>query len=192
MAAFMDAQPKSRASVKNEERNARLLEELLVVSGPALRRQAQRNAASEADGEDALQSAYVAFLRHYKGPAGSSRGAAVADAGGQTLRLEARAGWSAGRRRALSPGSPREAWGRDCSAIERRGPAELAEVEAELSERWEELGRLKRDERRAIVMVALGYSYEEICERYGWTHTKVNRCLVEGRAALREMGEGER
>jgi DNA-directed RNA polymerase specialized sigma24 family protein len=66
-----------------------------------------------------------------------------------------------------------------------RGPAELVEVEAELSERRELLGRLKRDERRAIVLVALGYSCREIRERCGSTHTKINRCLSEGRAALR-------
>ena len=192
MAAFMDAQPKSRASVKNEERNARLLEELLVVSGPALRRQAQRNAASEADGEDALQEACVRFLRHYEGPAEQ------ADALPWLLLVVKRCAWRIGRElhrmapsfeSGVAEGSGAEAM--LCNA--RRGPAELAEVEAELSARWEQLGRLKRDERRAIVLVALGYSYEEICERYGWTHTKVNRCLVEGRAALREMtGEGER
>jgi hypothetical protein len=26
-----------------------------------------------------------------------------------------------------------------------------------------------------------GHSYQEICELTGWTYTKVNRCLTEGR-----------
>ena len=54
-----------------------------------------------------------------------------------------------------------------------------------------ELLRLSRpdrtDERRAIVLHAQGYSYAEIRSICGWTHTKVNRCLVEGRARLREQ-----
>jgi DNA-directed RNA polymerase specialized sigma24 family protein len=35
--------------------------------------------------------------------------------------------------------------------------------------------------------LALGYSYREIAERQGWTYTKVNRCVAEGRAALRRQ-----
>ncbi len=33
-------------------------------------------------------------------------------------------------------------------------------------------------------MKAEGYSYKEICEITGWTYTKVNRCLTEGKAAF--------
>jgi DNA-directed RNA polymerase specialized sigma24 family protein len=47
---------------------------------------------------------------------------------------------------------------------------------------------LKPDERTAIGLAAAGYSYGEIAERRGWTKTKVNRCLYEGRAALQEAG----
>jgi len=47
--------------------------------------------------------------------------------------------------------------------------------------------RLKPQERRALGLVAAGLSYREICARTGWTHTKVNRCVSEGRAALRRM-----
>jgi hypothetical protein len=32
-----------------------------------------------------------------------------------------------------------------------------------------------------------GYSYAEICELCGWTYTKVNRSLAEGRARLRGL-----
>jgi DNA-directed RNA polymerase specialized sigma24 family protein len=35
-------------------------------------------------------------------------------------------------------------------------------------------------------MRAAGLSYTEIGELRGWTYTKVNRCLSEGRAALRQ------
>jgi DNA-directed RNA polymerase specialized sigma24 family protein len=50
------------------------------------------------------------------------------------------------------------------------------------------LRRLKPDERRALVLKAEGFSYAEICELNGWTYTKVNRCLAEGRARLRQLG----
>ena len=50
------------------------------------------------------------------------------------------------------------------------------------------LALLKPQERRAIVLQAAGYSYAEICALTGWTYTKVNRCLAEGRARLRGLG----
>ena len=49
------------------------------------------------------------------------------------------------------------------------------------------LAALKPQERRAIVLQAQGYSYAEICTLCGWTYTKVNRCLAEGRAQLRSI-----
>ena len=62
------------------------------------------------------------------------------------------------------------------------GPGERLE---RLSEARAALAALKANERLAIVLQAQGYSYAEICERCGWTYTKVNRCLAEGRARLR-------
>ncbi len=47
------------------------------------------------------------------------------------------------------------------------------------------LAALRADERRALVLQASGYSYAEICALTGWTYTKVNRSLAEGRAKLR-------
>ena len=49
----------------------------------------------------------------------------------------------------------------------------------------EVLAGLKPHEVRALVLKAHGYSYAEICEMTGWTYTKVNRCLTEGRRAFR-------
>jgi RNA polymerase sigma factor (sigma-70 family) len=48
----------------------------------------------------------------------------------------------------------------------------------------EALHRLKPQEVRCLVLRAEGYSYKEICELTGWTYTKVNRCLTEGRRAF--------
>jgi DNA-directed RNA polymerase specialized sigma24 family protein len=47
------------------------------------------------------------------------------------------------------------------------------------------LAALKRDERRALSLLAAGYSYREIGQLTDWAYTKVNRYIAEGRAALR-------
>ena len=65
------------------------------------------------------------------------------------------------------------------------GPRERAERSERLREARRALASLKANERLAIVLQAEGFSYAEICELCGWTYTKVNRCLAEGRAALR-------
>jgi RNA polymerase sigma factor (sigma-70 family) len=66
----------------------------------------------------------------------------------------------------------------------------VASVE-ERSERMDDLGRaaealqrLKPQEVTALWLKAEGLSYEEIAERQGWTYTKVNRCITEGRRAF--------
>jgi RNA polymerase sigma factor (sigma-70 family) len=48
----------------------------------------------------------------------------------------------------------------------------------------EALGRLKPQETRALLLKAEGMSYREIAAETGWTYTKVNRCLTEGRRAF--------
>src|SRR5215210_308624 len=45
----------------------------------------------------------------------------------------------------------------------------------------EALRSLKPDEARALMLKAQGYSYQEIGEQFGWTYTKVNRSITEGR-----------
>src|SRR4051794_29444254 len=47
--------------------------------------------------------------------------------------------------------------------------------------------RLKRDEARALMLKAEGLSYNEIGERLGWTYTKVNRCITEGRRRVMKL-----
>ena len=67
----------------------------------------------------------------------------------------------------------------------------MAERREGCREQARRLTGLKPDERRALILKGEGYSYREICERTGWTYTKVNRCLAEGRARLRQSGAGE-
>ena len=68
-----------------------------------------------------------------------------------------------------------------------RGPEELAELAERVVLTRELLAQLKPQERRALGLKALGYSYAEIGELTGWTHTKINRCMAEGRKRLLEL-----
>ena len=51
----------------------------------------------------------------------------------------------------------------------------------------EALARLKPDQAKALVLKAQGLSYAEIGESLGWTYTKVNRCITEGRARFLKL-----
>lgn len=48
----------------------------------------------------------------------------------------------------------------------------------------EAMAGLKPQEIRCLLLKAEGLSYNEICAATGWTYTKVNRCLTEGRKAF--------
>ena len=69
------------------------------------------------------------------------------------------------------------------SVEERLESAERVERSAEV------MRRLKRDEARALMLKAEGLSYVEIGERLGWTYTKVNRCITEGRRRFMRLYE---
>jgi RNA polymerase sigma factor (sigma-70 family) len=59
----------------------------------------------------------------------------------------------------------------------------------------EALRALRPDEAKALMMKAHGLSYDEIGKRNGWTYTKVNRAITEGRrrflAAYEEIESGK-
>ncbi|MBS1871362.1 MAG: sigma-70 family RNA polymerase sigma factor [Actinobacteria bacterium] len=63
-------------------------------------------------------------------------------------------------------------------------PAERAVRRERLRHTAEALQRLKPQEATALVLRAEGLSYQEIAARMGWTYTKTNRCVTEGRRAL--------
>ena len=48
----------------------------------------------------------------------------------------------------------------------------------------EAMSRLKPQEVRCLLLRAEGYSYKQICDETGWTYTKVNRSITEGRKAF--------
>jgi RNA polymerase sigma factor (sigma-70 family) len=75
----------------------------------------------------------------------------------------------------------------DALPDERPGPGELAERRERVAHSATALASLKPQERRALALKAVGYSYAEIQALTGWTYTKVNRCMAEGRKSFLEL-----
>ena len=67
------------------------------------------------------------------------------------------------------------------------GPDERTEQSERNARTREALRRLKPAELRALTLLAAGYSYAEIGELTGFSHTKVNRSLAEGRERFRRL-----
>jgi RNA polymerase sigma factor (sigma-70 family) len=180
----MAAQPKC-SSGPHRDRNARLLEALIQSSDQLLRRQARKHAELPDDADDVLQRAYLLFLERYDGrweplpwlyttvkrEAWALRRRAHRS---RELSLDATSGNDDG-------GHPRSETiaGSGCSTEERVFNQEL------LDDRRRALAALKPDLRQALWLFGLGHSYDEVCQLTGWTYTKVNRSIAEGRAELR-------
>ena len=67
------------------------------------------------------------------------------------------------------------------------GPGEQFEGHERIARSREALRELKPAELRALTLLAAGYSYVEIGEITGFSQTKVNRCLAEGRERFRRL-----
>jgi RNA polymerase sigma factor (sigma-70 family) len=67
------------------------------------------------------------------------------------------------------------------------GPPERAERREAVARSREALQALKPQELRALTLLAEGYSYVEIGEITGFSATKINRCLAEGRERFRKF-----
>jgi RNA polymerase sigma factor (sigma-70 family) len=144
---------------------------------------AVRNAASEADAEEAVQDAFLAFVCEYDPESGAPPLAWV------TLATKRRC-WRLrdaahlDRRVFALPQSGHE---EPSGLIDRRpaDPRPPCERQADRAEARARLADLKPDERRTLLLLAAGYSYREVGQMTGFSYTKVNRCASEGRAALR-------
>jgi RNA polymerase sigma factor (sigma-70 family) len=146
-----------------------------------LLRIARCNTGSAAVAEEALQEAFISFLRSFDPGSGAPPLAWLTT----TLKREcwARRGEKLDRRVGPEAGCGDA----DLSALVDSIPAPGRSLEERLAERDQarrQLARLKPDERTSLGLLAAGFSYKEIAARRGWTRTKVNRCVSEGRAAL--------
>ena len=73
---------------------------------------------------------------------------------------------------------------------DQRSPQDRLESAERVSRSTEAMRGLKPDEARALLLKAEGLSYTEIGDQLGWTYTKVNRCITEGRARFRRLFGG--
>lgn len=153
----------------------------------SLLRVARRHSLCPDDAQDAYQRALEIFLRH-------ARTLEAADAHKwihtvvkhEAIRVRAQ------RSRTVAGAEPdldAEPAGRLPSADDQVASFDL------LTRSAEALQQLKPQELRALWLKAQGHSYQEIAEINGWTYTKVNRCITEGRKAFLErfarIGSGE-
>jgi DNA-directed RNA polymerase specialized sigma24 family protein len=173
----MYAEPNSNAEVR------RLATELYREQRSYLLTIARRKATGNADAEEALQEAFVAFIRHFD----PGRGAPPLAWLTLTLKREC----EAKRRKAHLDryiGQEAERGGGELGSVLESIPSPTTGLEEEALKREEarrRLSRLKPDQRAALLLQGVGYSYAEIAAGRCWTYTKVNRCVNEGRAALR-------
>jgi RNA polymerase sigma factor (sigma-70 family) len=156
---------------------------LLAAGEVTFRRTARRYSICLDDAEDAFQRAVEILLT--KAP--DRRPSELAAWMHVVTRREALA-VRRSRERLLATSGP-EHDRVELLACARPDPAEQAERRERVEAAAQALAALKRDERLAIVLQAHGYSYAEIGELCGWTYTKVNRCLAEGRARLYRLAE---
>ena len=159
----------------------------------ALRRTAQRYSLCAADADDALQRALEILL--LKAPSEDPR---ELIRWMQTVVKHEALAVRRDRERILSgPAAARYEDDRDdwvaSLPAESDGPPERAERREAVARSREALQALKPQELRALTLLAEGYTYKEIGEITGFSHTKINRCLAEGRERYRRLlsrGEG--
>lgn len=161
--------------------------ETYVQHEAALRRTARRYSLCVDDADDALQRGLEILLR--KAPTVDPRELirwthTVVKHEALAVRRE--------RERILSgpaaakPEPGREDWVATIPTAS-AGPAEQAERQEAIARSREALQALKPQELRALTLLAEGYSYAEIGEITGYSYTKINRCLAEGRERFRSL-----
>lgn len=166
-----DAAARKRAAVETYAQNE-----------TALRRTARRYSLCEDDAEDALQRGFEILLE--KAPTADQRG--LVKWTQTVVKHEAMAIRCERERLLVGPAAAGEDWlallptGSD-------GPAERVERREAIARSREALQSLKPQELRALTLLAEGYSYAEIGEITSWSHTKINRCLAEGRERFRNL-----
>jgi RNA polymerase sigma factor (sigma-70 family) len=177
-----EVDPPERSGRDDRERGEALVLELLEAHADSLLRVARRYSMCADDAHDAYQRGLEILMRH-----------------AARLDPERAAGWlhtvvkhealaiNRSRRRMVGVAET------DLDALEARtaaSPEDRVLAADRVARSAEALHGLKPQEVRALWLKALGHSYEQICEVTGWTYTKVNRCLAEGRKSFLERYAG--
>jgi DNA-directed RNA polymerase specialized sigma24 family protein len=176
---------------RNRERVQVLADQLYRERFHYLLRIARANGAGRDDAPDSVNDAFSAFIDKFDPDCEAPPLAWLTTtlkrrcwAINRSRRLDRRAGQWVDR----DSGEPRFSVA-DLPA-QTAGVEETVERAEYVLEARERLGTLKPAERTALVLFGLGYTYREIGELTRWTYTKTNRCVSEGRAALRKAPAG--
>jgi RNA polymerase sigma factor (sigma-70 family) len=177
-----DGAPPERSGFPDRERAERLVLELIGSQADSLLRVARRYSLCADDAHDAYQRGLEILMRH-----------------AERLDPDRAAGWlhtvvkhealaiNRSRRRILGTDEL------DVDALEARtadSPEDRVLASDRVARSAEALHGLKPQEVRALWLRALGHSYVQICEITGWSYTKVNRALAEGRKSFLERYAG--
>jgi RNA polymerase sigma factor (sigma-70 family) len=180
-AGEVDATPVSASARK------RVAVETFARHEESLRRIATRYSICEDDADEALQRGLEILLR--RAPSDNPR--ALIRWTQTVVKNEALSVRSERERVLAGPAAlPVHATEEDWTALvpsERDGPAEQAERHEVVERSREALTTLKPQELRALSLLAEGYSYREIADITGFSATKVNRCVSEGRERFRRF-----
>ena len=177
-----DTEPRRR-----EDARKRAAIELIARYESALRRTAQRYSLDAGDAEDAYQRALEIVLT--KAPTTDPNELIRWT---QTVTKHEALAVRRGRERLLGPRRPEWLEGPALDPLASlpsrvEGPDEQVERREDVARSREALRRLKPAELRALGLLAEGYSYAEIGRLTGYSQTKVNRVLAEGRSRFRDF-----
>jgi RNA polymerase sigma factor (sigma-70 family) len=178
-------QPSAQDSADAARKRAAV--ELITRHGGALKRAARRYSLCAADAEDAYQRTLEILLTKAPG----DRGRELFGWSKTVVKHEALA-IRRNRERLLGTTAVRDREGEAGDPValipsSEDGPAERLERREEVAHSREALRALKPAELRALTLLAEGYSYAEIGEITGFSRTKINRSLAEGRERFRRL-----
>ena len=174
-------EPDARARLTHDQAQDLVLR-IVSTQAESLLRTAYRNSLCADDAHDAYQRSMEIFLRRAQtlDPRSAHKWIHV------VVKREAQA-----LRRARSGSVSYEAVDFELhAASEVSTPEERVLAKDRARRAAEALRRLKPQERRAMGLKAFGHSYAEIGEVTGFSGTKINRCLTEGRKSFLERFEG--
>ncbi len=164
--------------------------EIVTRYEPALRRTAQRYSLCADDAEDAFQRALEILLT--KAPTTDPRELIRWT---QTVTKHEALAVRRSREQAMGRTAPVTGDGEPVDWVALipaggAGPDERAERREAIARSREAMRALKPAERRALSLLAGGCSYAEIARITGFSATKVNRCIAEGRERFRQVLAG--
>jgi RNA polymerase sigma factor (sigma-70 family) len=174
-------EPDARARLTHDQAQELVLR-IVSTQAESLLRTAYRNSLCDDDAHDAYQRSMEIFLRRARtlDPRSAHKWIHV------VVKREAQE-----LRRVRSGSVSYEAIDFDLHvASEVSTPEERFLAKDRAKRAAEALRRLKPQERRAMGLKAFGHSYAEIAQATGFSRTKVNRALTEGRKSFLECFEG--